>query len=325
MSQSLVSIVGTTATGKTDVAFALAELVLSEGLFSEVHVLSADSRQVYRELPILSGADIPQDFLFKSTSKDFEYGFFHNQEKNVFLHGTSMLSAADEWSVALFRELALRVLQHAVKNNALVILVGGTGLYHDHVLQTDPSLLVPPDPKWRQEAVDMSVGALKELLADVSADTFEAMNNSDRNNPRRLQRAIEVAQAEPQELPQWQTEVLSKVSHTYIGILISYAQLEQRISMRVQKRLEQGVLEEVNAHKKHQENTPDSSLFSTLGYAELVRHLDGKLTLEEAVERWSVAELQYAKRQQVWWKKQPQVQWFEQPVSVSRLLETITK
>lgn len=325
MSQPLVSIVGTTATGKTDVAFELAELALNEGLFSEVHVLSADSRQVYRELPILSGADIPEQFVFTDLQEEFGYGYFHNQQKTIFLHGTGMLSANDEWSVALFRELALRVLQHAVNTNALVIIVGGTGLYHDHVLQTDPSLLVPPDPEWRQEAVDMSVGALKELLVQVSADTFEAMNNSDQNNPRRLQRAIEVAKADKRTLPEWQAEVISQIDHQYVGMSISDAELEERIGLRVQKRLEQGVLDEVRAVKKIEKKHQESNLFTTLGYPELSEHLEGKLTLEEAIARWSVAELQYAKRQQVWWKKQSQVVWFEQPVNTSSILARITE
>lgn len=325
MSQPLVSIVGTTATGKTDVAFELAELALSQGMYSEVHVLSADSRQVYGELPILSGADIPEQFMFADSEEEFGYGYFHNQEKTIFLHGAGMLSVSDEWSVALFRELALRVLHHAVSTKALVIIVGGTGLYHDHVLQTDPSLLVPPDPEWRQEAVAMSVGALKELLVQVSATTFEAMNNSDRNNPRRLQRAIEVAKADPRTLPDWQTEVISQVDHQYVGISISDAELEERIGLRVQKRLDQGVLDEVRAVKKIENEHQGSNLFSTLGYSELSEHLEGKLTLEEAISRWSVAELQYAKRQHVWWKKQPQVVWFEQPVNTSSILARITE
>lgn len=323
MKQQLLSIVGTTATGKSDFAFALAQALLETERSKRVHLISADSRQIYVELPILSGADIPDNFT-QTSNTDYALPFFQNSEKNILLHGVSMLSATSEWSVALFRDFALRILNLALQRNEVCILVGGTGLYHEHVLQTDPALLVPPDPIWRNEAITLSVASLKELLATVAPQKLDAMNQSDSNNPRRLQRAIEVARATLTPLPQWQVDTIGAYEHAYVGLSVSTQELQQRILQRIQKRLKQGVLEEVQRYVTHF-GGEDLQSSSTLGLSELAQHLRGDVQLDVAVERWLLAEFQYAKRQQVWWNKQKAVYWVKPTESPLEVMENITK
>lgn len=323
MKQQLISIVGTTATGKTDLALSLAAALLASKKTQRVHLISADSRQVYAELPLLSGADIPEHFT-RTTNTDFSFPFFENTDKTIVLHGVSMLRATDEWSVALFRDFALRILSEAVQKNEACILVGGTGLYHAHVLQTDPALMVPPDPTWRKEAVTLSVDALKEVLARLSPEKMQNMNQSDSNNPRRLQRAIEVARRKPSALPKWQLATIAAFEHRYLGIRISSDELQARITQRVQKRLDQGVLKEVEAYNA-QFGTRDLPSSSTLGLYELTQVLRGELSLEAAIEKWSLAEFQYAKRQHVWWNKQKNVYWIDPTASISEVLDSITE
>lgn len=322
MKHPLVSIVGTTATGKTDVAFALAEAVIISGKYPKVHIISADSRQVYRALPILSGADVPKDFVQKTA--EFLYPFFTNQDETILLHGIGMLDIKDEWSVAVFREFALEIMKYAYEQNHFIIVVGGAGLYHRHILQTDPELNVAPNVEWRGEAADLSVSELQSILLHQAPERLESMNNSDRNNSRRLQRAIEVARADVQPLPEWQFSVIAQTQHVIYGLSVSEAALAERIFDRIDKRLDEGVLNEVRALMSTIAGK-DMQISSTLGLSQLIEHIRGRLSLAETIEQWSIAELQYAKRQLVWWKNQTAVQWLEHPVEGVAILESITK
>jgi len=323
MRQPLISIVGTTATGKTAVALELAQAAIAAKKYARVHLISADSRQVYSELAILSGADVPDDFTAAS-DPNFSFPFFQNQEKTIILHGVSMLAATDEWSVALFREFALKILRTALGANELVIIVGGTGLYHAHLMQLDPALMIPPDPIWRAEALTLSIESLHEVLKALDAKKLENLNHSDKNNPRRLQRAIEVARTTPIALPEWQVTTIASYTQQYFGLSISREALAERIQLRVQKRLEQKVLSEVTAYFLTYGEL-DLPSASTLGLKELWAYQQGEISREVALEKWTTAEVQYARRQAVWWKKQPGMHWLDSTLAAAQILESITE
>lgn len=320
----LISLIGTTATGKTGSALAFARKIIDEKKYVGVDVISADSRQVFSDLAILSGADVPQGFE-KQQSDAFLYPFFASDSaQTIRLHGLCMLSANEEWSVALFKQFALAIIAKSLAEHRLPILVGGTGLYHQHVTGLDPTLFVVPDSQWRKEAALLSVVELQQRLQELAPQKYAALNNSDKHNPRRLQRAIEIAQSPTPQIPGWQKSLLQKLEHHFIGITVSASELSERIKKRVEARIAAGVLEEVQALTQLGVDETQA-VQSTLGLHEIQKYLAGESTKSELYEQWILAELQYAKRQETWWKKHPSVHWTYSAEEAVAMLLSFTK
>ncbi len=317
----LISIVGTTATGKTNLALELASAILSTSahaaipLFSGVSLISADSRQVYRELEILSGADIPANFTHQKATSYDAFSSFISRDGKIELHGTGIISVSDEWSAGLFQSWVLPILLNAFENQKLPIVIGGTGLYHRMLTEEDTQLTVPPDETLRSWAQDQSVEELQKRLSGITASRLESMNESDRKNPRRLIRAIEIAGAglENSASPDFKRNFSQKISeaeHAWYGVTASQGVLRERISKRVEQRLEAGVLSEVEALMKNN-NLEDSQASTTLGLRECVAYISGEISSEQLRQDWITKELQYAKRQKTWWKQHDKITWFD--------------
>ena len=309
MKHPLLSIIGTTATGKTSLALELANQVLADGLYSGVDLIPLDSRQVYANLPILSGADVPAGFIRTMSESEYPQPLYAKPESSIFLHGVSILNADEEWSVAQFQAFALQILAVSLQKNHLPILVGGTGLYHQQLFLDDPHLLIPPNDAWRAEAATLSLVELQTKLKLMNPEKYKALNNSDLHNPRRLQRAIEISLADVPVFPEWQRDVATEYQQQFVGLSLHLEILEQRIKDRIEKRLAQGVIDECTHFL---ENYTDTTLaHSTLGLASLSSYIQGTTTSDQLKESWLLEELQYAKRQQVWWKKQSNILWYD--------------
>lgn len=315
----ILSIVGPTATGKTDFALKAAEKTLQLGKVSSVDIISADSRQVYQGLEIMSGADIPEGFQRKVLSEWSELNTYF-EKGSIRLFGISLLQPDTDWSVGQFQEYVQRVLSLDENQPRLVILVGGTGLYHQQVFTSDPQLQIPPNLEVRQKAEKMSVNDLQQWLRKVNYDHFSRMNHSDQHNPRRLVRAIEISMAPKSKLTQ--REVLPTVFT--IGLTDTIEHISDRISLRVNQRMGDGALAEV---EKLLSSYPNQKLpaFTTTGVKPLALLTSGQISQEEAIELWTRQERQYAKRQLTWWKKRTGIKWFaiDQPNWQSRALEEI--
>lgn len=292
----IVSIVGATATGKTAFALDLAASLIAEKRFQKVHLLSADSRQVYQGLENLTGADLPSDFSTGGDEK-FAYAFFCNLAKNIFLHGASIINPKEEWSVAHFKKLFGNIKENLGKEDFLIV-VGGTGFYHQQILQTTETIVVPQNKKLRERLEKLSVEELKKELQDLSPAKLEKMNNSDVNNPRRLVRAIEIVSSDSQ-LSSAQDQNDSPVFYLQMPKELR----EQKIKARVQQRFElskKEVQKQLSLNKKAKN---DSLAFSSTGFMELQRFIAGEIGKEDCLNLWQLAEIQYAKRQDTWWKK----------------------
>lgn len=285
----IISIVGPTAVGKTSFALQAAEALITQKKYTGVDLISADSRQVYKGLEIVSGADLPE-----------------NLPSEIRIHGVSMIAPDQEWSVSHFQQYAQPIINKSLANNRLSIIVGGTGLYHDRLFETDPQLHIGPNEEVRTKAKKMSVEKLQAWLHELNAEKLAEMNNSDRNNPRRLVRAIEIAVATlNSKLPSFE----KSANHTYVGLQDDLANIEHKIALRVTDRFEHGALEEVKGLVK---KYSDWSLpaFSATGVKEVASYLNKETSREECLKAWTLREFQYAKRQLTWYRQKP-VQWFE--------------
>ncbi len=299
----IFSIVGSTAIGKTSFALELATQVLEKTAYDGVDLVSADSRQVYQGLEIISGADIPPRFKENKISQ-LTYSFLTKNKIN--LHGVSIISPDSEWSVAHFQDLAWEVMRWAEQKNRLVIIIGGTGLYHDQLLNLDASLRVKPNKDVRRKAEQMKLTDLQNWTRKVNEIRFSTMNNSDVNNPRRLIRAIEIGLSSSKLQKKSPTLDFEQI---YVGLNQNLIKIEQKIKARVRERFVGAAIDEV---KKLRQQYADYSLpaFSALGVSQISQYLNGSLSKEECLQQWVLHELQYARRQLTWWKNQDVV-WFK--------------
>lgn len=281
MKPSILVISGPTATGKTDLFLRL----VRQGYAFDA--LVADSRQVYRYMDIGTGKDLPSDPKLR---------------QRFWL--VDIIDPNEAFSSALFCRLADQAIGHIIASGRQPVLVGGTGRYIKD-METQPSTLkVPPNPELRRQLSLLSVSELQHRLKQRNPAKLANMNNSDRNNPRRLIRAIEVGRNNSE----------SPTSPYVINTICLTAPLqliEARIKQRVNIRMEQGMIAEVtNLLKKY----PDFHTYqasATPGYTEIIQFLDHQLSLTEAIDKWTRREIAYAKRQLTWLEHQTQAVWFD--------------
>lgn len=312
------SLVGATATGKTALALQLAEWLLTESpahqALNGVLLLSADSRQIYQGLEIISGADVPADFsltthnntqIDPSVQQAASQYFTHTlaNKKTIELWGVSVLSPKLSWSVAQFQQLARVVMTQAQERHYAVILVGGTGLYQSLAFKSDWQIGVPPDEKLRQKAAQLSVTELQVWLQELAPERIAQLNQSDVQNPRRLVRQLELAKAETTH-----TILAEPLKIPTLGLTRSQTDLPEAIRRRVLERLQLGAK---NEFMRLDLATAQPMVTSALGVKELKLWSNDQISDEALTELWTKHELQYAKRQLTWWKKQPGVTWLD--------------
>lgn len=308
--KKIVSIVGPTACGKTSFALKIARDVLLENNvhnYSGVDLISVDSRQVYKGLEILTGADIPENFVKMTVNTVFDFDFFKHEDLDISLYGVSIINYDQPWSVAHFKSFATKIILQSFKHNRLPILIGGTGLYHQHLFNIDENLFVPPNQKIREQANEMTVLELQQWLLRIGKEKFESMNNSDINNPRRIIRAIEILVGIPGERVD---EVLPKsVEKIIFGMQEKLEKIENKIRERVIQRFDQSVVEVTQLLQVCKTN--NLPVCSTLGVSDIHDFLDGKVNKHTCQLNWALHEYQYAKRQVTWFKKQPDIIWLD--------------
>lgn len=277
-SQKFFVITGQTATGKT--ALAIKYAIEFDG-----EIISADSRQVYRHLDVVTGKD----------SQKYN-------DAGVATHLIDVADPKERFSSHEFVGFAQKAIEDIQKRNKSVIIVGGTYLYIKHLLYGF-DVAVPPNEELRTTIESKS---LKELQEMVGED--HGMNESDYMNPRRLIRKIEILSHET-------SDKLSATEHQsyditeYIGLRYAEKeQLEQAIRRRVEARIHAGALDETKKLLEAGYTKTDPSL-SGIGYAQLIRHIEGEYSLELATQEWATKELQYAKRQHTFMKNDGNIEW----------------
>ena len=267
----LLVILGPTASGKTRLGVTLANRFNGA-------ILSADSRQVYRGLDIGTGKDLE------------EYG-------PIPYHLINVVDPGYPFSLFDFQQRFLACLQTVRQKGQLPLLVGGTGLYLESALKGYRLLPVPESPTLRQTLAPFSWPALEARLRHIRPDQH---NTTDLESRDRLVRAIEIAEA--QHAPA-SAEKPWPVRHPLIlGIRWPRAILRQRITERLQQRLEQGLLMEVS--RLLASGVSYETLYSYgLEYRFAVRHLRGELNENAFFQKLNTAIHQFAKRQETWFRR----------------------
>ena len=272
----ILAISGPTATGKTQLAFKLAEKFSGE-------LISADSRQVYKGMDIGTGK---------------EWG-------DVPIWGYDLVEPSEEWSASYFVKYAQKIIVDAQQRGKLPIAVGGTGLYISNLLNPPETLNIPPDKKLRVELEKLPVVELQDRLEKINPERFGSMNDSDQQNPRRLVRAIELTTLASKGPTFFKKRSdLIRCSHSlHIALMAPIKEIDRRIETRVRQRIEQGAEQEVR--KLIEKYGWDSALKFTIGYKEWRprNDLDDQGSLEEIIKLWTIHEKQYARRQLTWMAK----------------------
>jgi len=290
--KKILVICGLTATGKTNLGLKLAKKFNGE-------IISADSRQVYKGMDIATGKDIGQGEWVKD----------HWEIEGIPLWLLDIIEPNEEFSVAHFTDLAWEKIKDIWHKGKLPILVGGTGFYLKAIIEDIPSKGVPPNWPLRKKLEKKPIKALFEELAELDSSRAGQMNNSDRQNKRRLIRAIEIARWRvANRLPESQELLIFET--LFIGLKASLEILYQRIDKRVEEHLKMGAEKEVRGLLKKGFSW-DLPSMSAMGYQEWRPFFEGKTNLGEVLTRWKFDEHAYARRQMTWFKKEKQIHWFD--------------
>jgi len=279
----LIVLAGPTASGKTVTAIKLAEALKTD-------IISADSRQFYKELSIGTAAPTEEEL---------------RQVKHHFVHH---LSIEDKYDVADYEQDVLSFLKNYFKTKDCVVMTGGSGLFIDAVcdgLDAMPDISDEIRAKVTKIYESGGIEALQKEVESVDNEYFEIV---DRQNPRRLQRALEVyyQTGRPYSTFRQKKPVKRDFDIIKVALQCDRETLISRINARVDKMMADGLLDEVKSvyPQRH------LNALNTVGYKELFDYLDEKCTLEQAVEQIKINTRQYAKRQMTWLRKNGDYQWF---------------
>lgn len=281
--KTVIIICGPTAVGKTAVSIALAQKY-------NCSVISADSRQCYSELNI--GVARPSA----------------DELKKVPHYFIASHSIREELTAAGFERYALEKTRQLLAQDNQVLMVGGTGLYIrafcdglDEIPEIDPAIRAGIIEKYESKGISWLQEQLKEK--DTAFYTSGEMQN-----PQRMMRALEVFESTGQSILQFQkgNKAVREFDILKIGLELPREELVQRIDARVDAMMQSGLLEEVRSLLPFK----SCNALQTVGYAELFDHLEGRTSLEKAVELIKTHTRQYAKRQMTWFKRDAAIKWF---------------
>ena len=272
-------------------------------------IISADSRQVYQGMDIGTGKDLPKKSKVKISrirgipqaagqNSNFSFGYRLKESIPVWL--IDIVKPDYHFHLSLYRRLALKVIDDISTRGKLPIVVGGTGLYIKSLLVSMSDADIRPDPVLRLFLEEKNSIELSEILKEKDPEKWLSMNQSDRKNPRRLIRAIEIAGKNTVRLFQ-----PPHFDFLFVYLAAPKNYLKEKIAERVKARITAGVFEETeNLLKKGYDfNLPS---FSASPYRQFKEYFESGKSAEmktKAVGRWLKAEVDYAARQLVWFNK----------------------
>ncbi len=292
---TLIVILGPTGVGKTDVCLRVAEHFC-------IPIINADSRQLYREIPIGTAAPTP------------------SQQARVrhFFVGTHSID--DYYSASMYEQDVLQLLEKLWEDKRIALLSGGSMMYVDAVCNgiddiptVDDEIRVWMKERFASEGLD----ALCEELRQLDPDYYEIV---DRKNYRRVIHALEIIHQSGKTYTSFRTQQTKERPFRIlkIGLNRPREELYDRINRRVDQMVADGMVEEARRMYPHREN----NALNTVGYKELFLAFDGKWTLDEAIERIKGNTRRYCRKQLTWYKRDTTIHWFS-PDQVEDIIHLI--
>ncbi|MDD7887249.1 tRNA (adenosine(37)-N6)-dimethylallyltransferase MiaA [Flavivirga sp. 57AJ16] len=298
MNKTLISIVGPTAIGKTALSIKLANHFNTE-------ILSADSRQFFKEMQIGTAAPTPEEL---ATAK---HHFIHHK------------SIKDNYNVGAFEKDAISTLKTLFKTHDTVIMVGGSGLYVDAVskgLDDFPDIENNIRETLNNDLKTKGLSYLQERLEQLDTAAY---NKIAIDNPHRVIRALEICigTGKPYSSFLKKGKIERPFKTITVGLSADREMIYNRINKRVDIMIQEGLLEEVKSL------VPFKGLnaLNTVGYKELFNYLDGEWTLDFAISEIKKNTRRFAKRQLTWFKKNAETFWFDYTTSKEHIITFISQ
>jgi tRNA dimethylallyltransferase len=297
-SRTLIVVAGPTAVGKTDVTLDIARQLDTE-------ILSADSRQIFKELKI--GAATPSD----------------DQLRQVPHHFVGTHSIFDYYTAGMFELEALERLKEIFSRKNQAVMTGGSGLYINAVCHGIDAL-PKVDPQVRQNLIDQyeaeGIEGIRQRLKVLDPTSYQQV---DLRNPKRILKALEISLTTGKPYSAFLTrQRKDRPFHMLkIGLNRDRQELYQRINQRVDQMLEEGLLEEARGLHPYQH----LNALNTVGYKELFRFFDNEISYEEAVRLIKRNTRRYAKRQLTWFSRDHEIEWFhpDQQQKIQRKIQRL--
>lgn len=285
----VIVIAGPTASGKTSLSIALAKRINGE-------IISSDSMQIYKDMTIGTAKPLPEEM----------DGIEH--------HLIDFVAPDERYSVADFKKNAEKKIEEIISKGKTPIVVGGTGLYIDTLIYGIEYPDIELDEEYRNELLEKadSEEGLKELYDEAKRMNPEATLKISSNDKKRITRILEVYKATGKT--KTELEIISrqngvKYDYRVFAINMDREKLYERINLRVDLMLQQGLIDEVAEILEKYDEFPTA--MQGLGYKEVVQFLDGELTYEEMVEKLKQETRRYAKRQLTWFRKNKEIIWLD--------------
>ncbi len=292
----LISIVGPTAIGKTALSIQLANYFKTE-------IISADSRQFFKEMQIGTAAPTPTEL------ESATHHFIHHK------------SVKDDYNVGAFEKDAMALLDKLFIKHNVVIMVGGSGLYVDSVtkgLDDFPEVDSKIRDDLNQQLATNGLQYLQERLKQLDPVSFKTIAI---DNPHRIIRALEICIGTGKPYASYLNKEKQKrpFKTITIGLTAERAVIYDRINRRVDMMIEQGLIEEVKKLMPQQH----LNALNTVGYKELFNFLNGEWTLEFAISEIKKNSRRFAKRQLTWFKKNEDIIWFDYKANEKDIISKI--